>query len=228
MMAWPECRPWPLLVQCRDNYIPHHYLSQVFVNRDQLTGFGTPWEIRFQANYTVLRKGGNVDGYSALLSYIPDLKLGMYNWLLLTYLIWLKTCFTGLNVLWSGSVDEFATSNTAYDIIIPPFVEYLMTVQPPYPYPPNAKVQIHVLWALCCLVLHCISVWFMYSWCISGITKYCIPAYVEACFWIIINCCFTGVWRGVCVWRYWSRGENCEESASLDWLWYYWKCYPGL
>ena len=50
----------------------------MFVNRDQLTGFGTPWEIRFQANYTVLRKGGNVDGYSALLSYVPDLKLGMY------------------------------------------------------------------------------------------------------------------------------------------------------
>ena len=49
----------------------------VFVNRDQLTGFGTPWEIQFQANYTVLRKGGNVDGYSALLSYIPDLKLGI-------------------------------------------------------------------------------------------------------------------------------------------------------
>ena len=49
----------------------------VYVNRDQLTGFGTPWEIRFQANYTVLRKGGNVDGYSALLSYVPDLKLGM-------------------------------------------------------------------------------------------------------------------------------------------------------
>ena len=46
------------------------------MNRDQLTGFGTPREIRFQANYTVLRKGGNVDGYSALLSYIPDLELG--------------------------------------------------------------------------------------------------------------------------------------------------------
>ena len=52
------------------------FLIAVFVNRDRLTGFGTPWEIRFQANYTVLRKRGNVDGYSALLSYIPDLELG--------------------------------------------------------------------------------------------------------------------------------------------------------
>lgn len=48
----------------------------VYVNRDQLTGFGTPWEIRFESNYTILRKGGNVDGYSALFSYIPDLQLG--------------------------------------------------------------------------------------------------------------------------------------------------------
>ena len=54
-----------------------YIIIAVFVNRDQLTGFGTPWEIRFQANYTVLRKGGNVDGYSALLSYVPDLKLGI-------------------------------------------------------------------------------------------------------------------------------------------------------
>ena len=43
----------------------------VFVNRDQLTGFGTPWEIRFESNYTVLRKGGNVDGYSALFPIYP-------------------------------------------------------------------------------------------------------------------------------------------------------------
>ncbi|CAI8001938.1 Putative beta-lactamase-like 1 [Geodia barretti] len=93
---------------------------QVYVNRDQRTGFGTPWEIRFQANYTVLRKGGNIDGYSALFSYIPELKLG-------------------LNILWSGSIDEFFTSNSAYDIIIPAFVEYLLTAQPPYPYPPNPK-----------------------------------------------------------------------------------------
>ena len=50
--------------------------STVYVNRDQLTGFGTPWEIRFESNYTILRKGGNVDGYSALFSYIPDLQLG--------------------------------------------------------------------------------------------------------------------------------------------------------
>ena len=48
--------------------------------------------------------------------------------------------FAGLNILWSGSFDEFTISNSAHDIIIPAFVQYLMTVQPPYPYPPNPKV----------------------------------------------------------------------------------------
>ena len=47
-------------------------------------------------------------------------------------------------MLWSGSIDEFTTSNSAYDIIIPAFVEYLMSVQPTYPYPPNPKVSMDV------------------------------------------------------------------------------------
>ena len=114
--------------------------AAVYVNRDQRTGFGTPWEIRFQANYTVLRKGGNIDGYSALFSYIPELKLGMASFVsLVNNRIHLLPIFAGLNILWSGSIDEFFTSNSAYDIIIPAFVEYLLTAQPPYPYPPNPK-----------------------------------------------------------------------------------------
>lgn len=52
------------------------YLSAVFVNPDQLSGFGTPWEIGYEKNYTLLAKGGNVEGYSSLISFIPDLKLG--------------------------------------------------------------------------------------------------------------------------------------------------------
>ncbi len=50
----------------------------VFVNRDRLSGFGTPWEVLFQSNYTVLIKGGNVGGYTALFSFIPELKLGKW------------------------------------------------------------------------------------------------------------------------------------------------------
>ena len=50
-------------------------LNTVYVNPDGLSGFGTPWEIAFVGNYTVRTKGGNVDGYSALFSFIPELKL---------------------------------------------------------------------------------------------------------------------------------------------------------
>ena len=52
------------------------YLSAVFVNPDQLSGFGTPWEIGYEKNYTLLAKGGNLEGYSSLISFVPDLKLG--------------------------------------------------------------------------------------------------------------------------------------------------------
>ena len=48
----------------------------VFINPDKETGFGTPWEMLYQGNYTIRRKGGNVEGYSALFSYIPELHLG--------------------------------------------------------------------------------------------------------------------------------------------------------
>ena len=72
------CLP-PLIFTNRD---PEFYILScciaVYVNRDQLTGFGTPWELRFQANYTVLRKGGNVAGYSSIITFVPELQLGMF------------------------------------------------------------------------------------------------------------------------------------------------------
>ncbi|XP_039610871.1 putative beta-lactamase-like 1 [Polypterus senegalus] len=37
---------------------------------------GTPWEINDQLNYEVIRKDGDLDGYSATFSLIPRLKLG--------------------------------------------------------------------------------------------------------------------------------------------------------
>lgn len=40
---------------------------------------GTPWEIRFQNNYTVNMKGGNLRGYATLFSFVPDLHLGMHH-----------------------------------------------------------------------------------------------------------------------------------------------------
>ncbi|XP_029013047.1 putative beta-lactamase-like 1 [Betta splendens] len=38
---------------------------------------GTPWEVNEQLGYDVLRKDGDLDGYAAMLSLVPQLKLGM-------------------------------------------------------------------------------------------------------------------------------------------------------
>lgn len=38
---------------------------------------GTPWEINEQLGYDVVRKDGDVDGYAAVLSLVPRLKLGL-------------------------------------------------------------------------------------------------------------------------------------------------------
>jgi len=56
-------------------------ISAVFVNPDMLTGFRTLWEIEYRKNYmyTLLVKRGHVHGYSALMSYVPDLKLGTHT-----------------------------------------------------------------------------------------------------------------------------------------------------
>lgn len=43
-------------------------------------------------------------------------------------------------MLFSGGADEFGTANSAYSILIPPFVSVLSANQPPYPYPPNPEV----------------------------------------------------------------------------------------
>ena len=47
---------------------------------------------------------------------------------------------TGLNILFSGTIDQFKASNDAYDVLIPPLVETLTTVEAPYPYPPDPEV----------------------------------------------------------------------------------------
>ena len=48
----------------------------VFWNPDGLTQFGTPFEIQTENNYSIRTKGGNVGGYSASFSYVPELQLG--------------------------------------------------------------------------------------------------------------------------------------------------------
>ena len=47
-----------------------------YTNRDLDTGVGAPWEVSYQQDYTLIMKGGNLRGYSAVFSVVPDLKLG--------------------------------------------------------------------------------------------------------------------------------------------------------
>ena len=46
----------------------------------------------------------------------------------------------GMNVLFSGGVDEFSLSYEAYGTIIPAFVSALVPLKPRYPYPPDPQV----------------------------------------------------------------------------------------
>ncbi len=48
----------------------------------------------------------------------------------------------GLNLLFSGEMDEFEISNVAYPLLIPSFVSTLILHQPLYPFPPDPKVNI--------------------------------------------------------------------------------------
>jgi hypothetical protein len=50
---------------------PHYW------NADGQSWFGSPWETAVDASYSVLRKGGHIPGYSALLAFVPDLRLAV-------------------------------------------------------------------------------------------------------------------------------------------------------
>lgn len=107
-----------------------------YVNPDRQTGFGTPWEIIYKGNYTIRTKGGNVNGYSALFSFVPELHLGN----IIVIIVWFTLYLLGVNALFSGSFDEFTFASKAYDIILPPLVSYLTRNQPNIPFPPNPEV----------------------------------------------------------------------------------------
>lgn len=70
----------------------HALLRVAFVNPDGYTGFGTPWEIAFLANYTILTKSGNIGGYSSFFTVVPDLLLGKSMekpiWVLVKISLW--------------------------------------------------------------------------------------------------------------------------------------------
>jgi hypothetical protein len=79
-------------------------LDTAFLNPDGVTGFGTPWEIIFQTPYVIRTKGGNINGYSALFSFISELQLGV-------------------TMLFNNVLDESSFAEAAYETLIPAFIQ---------------------------------------------------------------------------------------------------------
>lgn len=87
----------------RSQGLAHALVAPLYMNAGGKTLFGTPWEMNVHPNtgYLVRRKGGNVPGYTALLAFVPEIKLS-------------------LSVLWSGGTDELGASEQAMDLLLPP------------------------------------------------------------------------------------------------------------
>ena len=81
-------------------------MNPVYLNPSGSTLFGTPWEMKYhsETGYLVRRKGGNVPGYSAMMAFVPELKLS-------------------LSILWNGGADEFGWSEKAFDQLLTPINE---------------------------------------------------------------------------------------------------------
>lgn len=91
--------------------VGRQFLDPDYFNRDGFTMMGAPWEMRNMLNYTILRKGGNLPGFSTLFSFLPDLQLS-------------------LAVTWNGAMDEFSASDALWGALLPAFNATLTTLQP--------------------------------------------------------------------------------------------------
>ena len=94
-----------------DTVAANEMMSPVFLNPGGTTLFGTPWEMRFHnaTGFLVRRKGGNVPGFTALLAFVPELRLSV-------------------SALFSGQADEFGASQKIFDTLLPPLVDALQAM----------------------------------------------------------------------------------------------------
>lgn len=86
-------------------------LRPVYINTDG-TAFGTPWETFRYNDYWALQKSGAFIGYSAHISVIPELQVG-------------------LAVFVNSNGDDSEWPATAYPILIPALTSILASMQPP-------------------------------------------------------------------------------------------------
>lgn len=76
--------------------------------------------------------------YSSLEArYIIEIDTLWGDYQMYSYYMWLA----GWNVLFSGDVNQLLLAYKVFLSIIPSFVDYLMTIQLPYPFPPNPEVS---------------------------------------------------------------------------------------
>ena len=51
-------------------------LRPAFINPDDQSGYGSPWEMQMIDKYLLRGKGGNINGFSSSMYMIPEMKLG--------------------------------------------------------------------------------------------------------------------------------------------------------
>lgn len=98
-----------------DDGLRRELLAPSFLARDGAFLIGSPWEAQFlngTQRWTMLGKGGNIMGHSAVIGIIPELNLSF-------------------SALWSGAMDETTFVAEAYESILPAFVAALKSQRPP-------------------------------------------------------------------------------------------------
>lgn len=113
----------PLAASIRQD-IAAAFLDPDYRNPDGLTVFGWPWEMRVTGPYLLRRKGGNIPGSTALLSFIPELD-------------------TAIAVTWNGGQDEFTQATDMWSAFLSNFTQALASLQPS-PFNPGPRYQEYV------------------------------------------------------------------------------------
>ena len=85
-------------------------LRPVFINPDQQSGFGTPWEMQMLNGHYLRTKGGNINGFSSEFDMIPEMKLGVI-------------------ALSNYDLDESMFTLPILEILIPAFKAWMNSVQ---------------------------------------------------------------------------------------------------
>ncbi|KAH3743905.1 beta-lactamase family protein [Pelomyxa schiedti] len=91
-------------------------------NPEGKSGFGMPWENYYYNDHLLVTKCGNIQGYGSIMTFIPELQLGI-----------------SIFINGAGSIDQTEYQVVVSDIFVPEFVSYLQKKQPSPQAPPNPE-----------------------------------------------------------------------------------------